>query len=266
MTGWRMISVLIIGGSDSFGGAGIQADIKTATRLGVHALTVLTAVTAQNSTGITSIHKVPVRFITDQIETILDDLIPDAVKVGMLYSGTALKEVARLISGHGLRNVVVDPVLRASTGRVLLEPEAIPLLKEVLFPNTGVVAPNLYEAGALTGKEVKNISDMVDAARMIKVMGPDVVITGGHLKGECVDLLFDGKDFHRFSGSRIDTRHTHGTGCVFSTALTAFLARGKGLITATRLAHDFTRQAIIDGYACGRGPGPVQPGSGSATS
>ena len=255
-----MLSVLIIGGSDSSGGAGIQADIKTAAGLGVHSMTVITAVTAQNSTGIISIHGVPVSFIRDQLETILDDLLPDAVKIGMLYSATALKEVARSISNHGLRNVVVDPVLRASTGKDLLEPNNVSLLKRELLSQTNVVVPNLYEAEKLTGKKVRNLSEMCDAARILKAIGPNVVIKGGHLEGECVDILFDGTNFYQFSGSRIATHHTHGTGCVFSTALAISLAKGEGLIRATKSAHDFTRQAIIDGYACGRGPGPVRPG------
>ena len=252
--------ILVIASSDSSGGAGIQADIKTITSLGAHALTVLAAVTAQNSLGITAIHKVPARFVSQQLETILSDVAPHAVKIGMLYSGAAVKEVARLIKKHELPHVVLDPVLRASTGKNLLEPEAISLLKELLVPLASVVTPNLYEAGALVAKKICNLEEMEEAARMIKAIGPDVVITGGHLTSGCVDLLYDGANFHQFGGARIDTKHTHGTGCVFSTALATFLAKGERLFTATKLSHDFTKRAIINGYVCGSGAGSVQAG------
>jgi len=253
-----MKCVLIIAGSDSFGGAGIQADIKTVTSLGAHALTVLTAVTAQNSIGVTAIHKVPAYFIKKQLETVIDDIIPHAVKIGMLYSGAAVKEVARFIKKYRLPHVVVDPVLSASTGKVLMKPDALSYLKEMLLPLASVVTPNLYEAGVLTGKKIEGLKEMAEAARMIKAIGPDVVVTGGHLKGECVDLLYDGKNNHQFSGSRISTKHTHGSGCVFSTSLATFLAKEKDVIEATKMAHDFTRRAIINGYSCGTGSGPVQ--------
>lgn len=255
-----MKCILAIGGSDSCGGAGIQADIKTITSLRAHALTVLTAVTAQNSLGVVAVHKVPVGFISRQLETVIDDVVPRAVKVGMLYCGAAVKEVARVIKTYKLRHVVVDPILRASTGNRLLEAKAISLLKEVLLPLANVVTPNLYEAGFFVGRKVENLEEMVEAAKVIKVMGPDVVITGGHLRGGSIDLLYDGKDFHQFGGPRIDAIHTHGSGCVFSTALATFLANDNDVITATKLAHDHTVRAIKYGYACGRGAGTVQAG------
>ena len=252
--------ILTIAGSDSCGGAGIQADIKTITSLGAHALTAITALTAQNSLGVTAVHKVPARFISKQLEAVMSDLIPDAVKIGVLYSKEAVMEVARLIKKHGLKNVVLDPVLNASTGRHLLEPEAISPLKEVLIPITSVVTPNLYEAAIIADVNVRGPSEMAKAARVIRKMGPDVAITGGHLKGECMDLLYDGNDFHQFCSSRINTEHTHGSGCVFSTALATYLAQDKDVVKATKLAHDFTRCAIMNAYACGRGSGPIQPG------
>jgi hydroxymethylpyrimidine/phosphomethylpyrimidine kinase len=182
----------------------------------------------------------------------------------MLYSEAAVREVARFVKKYRPPYVVVDPVLSASTGKVLLKSEALSLLKEILLPLSSVVTPNLYEAETLTGKKVEELKEMAEAARMIKAIGPDVVVTGGHLKGECVDLLYDGKDNHQFSGSRIFTKHTHGSGCVFSTALATFLAREKNVIKATKMAHDFTRRAIINGYSCGKGSGPVQVPLGSA--
>jgi hydroxymethylpyrimidine kinase/phosphomethylpyrimidine kinase len=254
-----MIHILVIAGSDSFGGAGVQADVKTSARLGAHATTAVTAVTAQNSLGITAVHKVPVSFISKQVETIIEDLMPYAVKIGMLFTAAAVREVARLIKKHNLKRVVVDPVFRASTGMELLEPGAISVMKDVLFPLTGVVTPNLDEAGILAGKKVKGMEEIVKAAKIIKQLGPDVVITGGHFEDRCVDLVFDGKDIHQFWGSKIYTEHTHGSGCVFSTALAVFLGEGKSLVKATEMAHDFTRNAIIKGYECGRGAGPVKP-------
>ncbi|MDY7037627.1 MAG: PfkB family carbohydrate kinase, partial [Thermodesulfobacteriota bacterium] len=160
---------------------------------------------------------------------------------------------------YEISNLVVDPLLRASTGKCLLEPDAIPILRDVLFPLTRVVTPNIDEAGILTGKRIRNLKEMEDASKALKELGPDVVITGGHLKDHCVDLLFDGKDIHHFSGSRLTIEHTHGSGCVFSTALATFLAMEEDIKGATRLAHDFTRKGIKDGYPCGRGAGVVRP-------
>lgn len=252
--------ILTIAGSDSGGGAGIQADIKTITSLGAHALTALTAVTAQNSIEVASIYGVPERIIAQQVDAVVEDVIPDAVKTGMLPSGAAIKEAARLIKEKGLKSVVVDPVLRASTGRDLMDLPAVTLLKEDLLPLARVVTPNLEEAGVLSGIKVHRIEDMEEAARKIKMLGPDIVVTGGHLEGEeCVDLLFDGKDIHYFRGSKLDTLKSHGSGCVFSASLATFLAMDHDLIEATRLANDFTRRAIEKGYPCGHGAGVINP-------
>lgn len=252
--------ILVIAGSDSCGGAGIQADVKTITSLGAHALTAITAVTAQSSLGVDAIRKIPAKFISRQIESIVEDIRPDATKIGMLLTGGAVREVARMIKKYKMPRLVVDPVLRASTGRRLLDREGIPLLKEVLLPLARVVTPNLSEAEVLTGKKVRNLNEMVEASKAIKRLGPDVVVTGGHLQGDCVDLLYDGRDVHYFSGSRISTKHTHGSGCVFSTALATFLAMEDDIKKATELAHEFTRRAIEKGYSCGKGAGAVRPG------
>ena len=252
--------ILAIAGSDSCGGAGIQADVKTITSLGAHALTAITAVTAQSSLGVDAIRKIPAKFISRQIQSIVEDIRPDATKIGMLLTGGAVREVARMIKKYKMPRLVVDPVLRASTGRRLLDREGIPLLKEVLLPLARVVTPNLSEAEVLTGKKVRNLNEMVEASKAIKRLGPDVVVTGGHLQGDCVDLLYDGRDVHYFSGSRISTKHTHGSGCVFSTALATFLAMEDDIKKATELAHEFTRRAIEKGYSCGKGAGAVRPG------
>ncbi|MFH0845594.1 MAG: bifunctional hydroxymethylpyrimidine kinase/phosphomethylpyrimidine kinase [Pseudomonadota bacterium] len=250
---------MTIAGSDTSGGAGIQADIKTITSLGAHAMTAITALTAQNSLGITEIYKLPARFISKQIEAIMDDVVPHSVKVGMLMSGAAVREVSKLMKKYGIERLVVDPVMMASTGRPLLDLEAIPLLKRMLFPLARVVTPNLQEAEAITGIRVKGLHDMEKASKIIKELGPDVIITGGHLEGRCVDLFYDGKEIHHFTGAKIATKDTHGTGCVFSAALATFLAMEKDIKRATQCAHNFVRRAIKSAYPCGRGAGVVRP-------
>ncbi|MFC1867444.1 bifunctional hydroxymethylpyrimidine kinase/phosphomethylpyrimidine kinase [Thermodesulfobacteriota bacterium] len=251
--------VLTIAGSDSCGGAGMQADIKTITSLGAHAMTALTAVTAQNSQGVIAIHEIPERFISIQVETLVEDLFPDSVKTGMLPTGSAVKEVAGIIKKNRFKRVVVDPVMRASTGRNLLDASTVPMLKDLLLPVANVVTPNLDEAGVLINKKIRNLNDMEEAAKEIKGLGPDVVVTGGHLEGKCVDLFYDGKKMHHFHGSKIETKNTHGSGCVFSTSLATFLALDNDVVEAVRLAHDFTRHAIEKGYPCGHGAGVVNP-------
>jgi hydroxymethylpyrimidine kinase/phosphomethylpyrimidine kinase len=255
-----MKGVLAIAGSDSGGGAGIQADIRTISSLGAHALTAVTALTAQNSRNVAAIQKVPAKFVSKQIETILADTYPDAVKIGMLYTGSCVREVARMLKKHPLPNIVLDPVLRASTGKALLEPEAFVPLKRLLLPGVLVVTPNLSEASVLSGRRVSTLKQMQEAARVIHDMGPHVVVTGGHLRRACVDVLYDGKEMRQFQGKRIETEHTHGSGCVFSTALAVFLALGDDLGTAVEHAHGFARSAIRGGYATGRGAGAVRPG------
>ena len=253
--------VLSIAGSDSGGGAGIQADIKTITSLGAHALTVVTAVTAQNSLGVSAIHPVPPGFIVRQIKAVVEDRPPDSVKVGMVFTAAAVRAISRMIEAHRLSPVVVDPLLRASTGRVLLEPDAVRVLKEQLLPLATVVTPNLSEAEFLTGKRVRTLKEMERAAREIFRMGPRVVIKGGHLKRESSDVLFDGKEITVFPGKTIASSSTHGTGCVFSSALATFLAVGESLKEATQSAHDLVRKAIRGGYSVGQGRGVVAPPS-----
>lgn len=251
--------ILTIAGSDSSGGAGIQADIKTVTSLGAHALTVITAVTAQNSTGISGVHELPAEFIAMQIESVVRDVVPDSVKIGMLSSGRVIETVAWAIKKYRLKNIVVDPVMRASTGRDLVDASSVALLKNLLLPLARVITPNLHEAGILAGCSVINHDEMELAAKELKKLGPDVIITGGHLEGMCMDILYDGQDVHHFHGERIATENTHGTGCVFSSSLACFLAKGSNTAEAARCAGEFTRRAIENGYPCGRGAGPVSP-------
>lgn len=252
--------VLTIAGSDSCGGAGIQADIKTITGLGGHALTAITAVTAQNSRGVIALHEVPAGFIHLQIKTIIQDVQPDSAKIGLLSTVSAIEETAGAIKEFGIKRMVLDPIMKVSAGGHVLEPSAIGIMKEKLLPLTRVITPNIHEAGLLVGKEVSNLREMEEAAKELKESGPDVIITGGHLEGECIDLLYDGKDMVHLYGSKIETMNVHGTGCVFSASLATFLALDHTLVDATRLAHTYTRQAIKDGYAYRKGPGIVKPG------
>jgi hydroxymethylpyrimidine/phosphomethylpyrimidine kinase len=177
----------------------------------------------------------------------------------MLYTGAAIRGVGRIIRKYRLPRVVLDPVLRSSTGRALLESPALRALIQDLLPLTGVVTPNLDEAEVLTGCKVRNLAQMKGACKMIKAMGPDVVITGGHLKGDCVDLLYTRETFYPYHGERIETVHTHGSGCVFSSALATFLAMDDDLARAVGEAHRFTKEAIKAAYPCGEGAGAVRP-------
>jgi hydroxymethylpyrimidine/phosphomethylpyrimidine kinase len=251
--------ILIIAGSDSSGGAGIQADIRTVANLGGHALAAVTALTAQNSMGILDIHDIPATFILKQIQAVAEDIAPHAVKIGMINRSDAVMAVAEAIQTFCLPNVVLDPVMRATTGRRLLEPEALSIMKRSLLPLVHVVTPNIQEAEILSGKSVSSFEDARRAAKSIHGLGPQVVVTGGHFSERCVDILYDGKETHLFSDTKISTDHTHGTGCVFSSALALALAEKSSVIGAVALAHDFVRQAIISGYACGRGAGTVSP-------
>jgi len=257
-----MIKVLTIAGSDSGGGAGIQADIKTIFTLGAYPLTVISALTAQNSQGVDSILKVPPDFVAAQMKSVISDMSPHATKTGMLLNASILKAVVRTVERYRLPLLVVDPVILSSTGKVLLESNAINMLREQLLPLATFVTPNLHEAEVLSGRKVGNLQEMVAAAKQIKEFGPDnVIITGGHLGEECIDILYNGKEVYRFGGPRIESEHTHGSGCVFSAALATFLAMGNNVRKGVEMANNFTRKAISKGSRVGKGPGSVQPPS-----
>jgi hydroxymethylpyrimidine/phosphomethylpyrimidine kinase len=249
--------VLAIGGSDSGGGAGIQADVKTLHALGVHGSTVVTAVTAQTSTAVTDIHDVPVDSIRAQLAAVLTDLGADVVKTGMLSSPGA---VLAVLEALGAEPLVVDPVGVSSTGRALLAPAALELLRTELLPRATVVTPNLREVAALTGVVVDDEHGLLDAAMAVHALGPTwVLVKGGHLPGRPTDLLYDGRHALLLDGDRIRTDHTHGTGCVLAAALAAHLALGADVPTAARAAKAFVTEAIRRGYPLGAGPGPVRP-------
>ncbi|MCW2709585.1 MAG: phosphomethylpyrimidine kinase [Frankiales bacterium] len=252
-----MKRVLAVGGSDSSGGAGIQADVKTLHALGVHASTVVTAVTAQSSTDVLDVHDVPVDSIRAQLSAVLGDLGADVVKTGMLSSAGAVLALAEALQGQPL---VIDPVGVSSTGRSLLTPAALDMLRTRLLPLATVVTPNLAEVAALTGLVVEDEAALQEAAEAVHALGPRwVLVKGGHLPGQPTDLLYDGKAALLLRGDRIPTRHTHGTGCTLASALAAHLALGDDVPTAARKAKEFVTDALRRGYPLGAGPGPVRP-------
>lgn len=252
-------TALAIAGSDPSGGAGIQADLKTFSALGVYGMAAITALTAQNTLEVTGVHEVPPEFVVQQIETVFADITPDAVKTGMLANAEVTREVARLARELDFRNLVVDPVMVAKSGDRLLREDAVNALREQLIPVAFVLTPNLPEASDILGRPLRNVYEMRDAARMIHALGAsNVVIKGGHLPGPTVtDILFDGADFHEFTGPRIETRNTHGTGCTLASAIAAYLARGESVPAAVGKAKDYLTGALREAYDLGGGHGPV---------
>ncbi len=254
-----MPSVLIIAGSDSSAGAGIQADLKTCAALGVYATTVITALTAQNTLSVTAVHETPPEIVAAQIDAVASDIPLDAVKTGMLSSAPIIDVVAAKLREHGLGNVVVDPVMVAKSGDRLLREDAVHALVELLLPLADVLTPNVPEAEVLVGRALATDADLRAAAREIHAMGArNVVMKGGHREGgRVVDLLYDGHEFHEFSSPRVDTTSTHGTGCTFASAIASYLARGESVAEAVRLAKEYVTGALRQAYPIGRGHGPV---------
>lgn len=249
---------LTIAGSDSGGGAGIQADLKTFTVLGVYGMSALTAVTAQNTLGVHGIYNLPLEAIEKQIDAVVTDIGVNAAKTGMLSSASIIEVVASRIRDHKITNLVVDPVMVAKGGARLLEESAQNALIQHLLPLAAVITPNIPEAEVLTGQSIKSVQDMREAAKRIRQFGPrTVVIKGGHLEGDAVDLIFDGETFEEMHSPRISTRHTHGTGCTFSAAITAELAKDVPVIDAVKTAKDFITCAISDSLGLGHGHGPT---------
>jgi len=252
--------VLTIAGSDSGGGAGIQADLKTITLLGGYGMGVITALTAQNTVGVQAIHEIPARFVEKQIDSVLSDIGADAIKTGMLMNGEIVEVVSKKIRKHGVKKVVVDPVMVAKSGDLLLRKDAQDILIKRLIPLATVVTPNLLEASVLAGLKVNSLEEMKKAARRIYELGTRyVVVKGGHLKGMAIDLLYDGKKFMEMEGARIETKNTHGTGCIFASAIATLLARGDTVPEAVRRAKTFTTMAIQSGLNLGKGYGPANP-------
>ncbi len=252
-------SVLTIAGSDSGGGAGIQADIKTITLLGSYGASVITALTAQNTLGVSAIHPVPAEFVAQQIDAVLADIPIDVVKTGMLFSAEIINATVESLSSFRKNLLIVDPVMIAKGGANLVGVNALSALKEQLLPMTYLLTPNIPEAEALSGIRIVTDADMQAAARLLHKAGArNVLIKGGHGGGkESTDLLFDGGTFTRFTSARIDSANTHGTGCTLSSAIATFLAQGNPLPEAVRKAKGFIIEAIGTARPLGRGHGPV---------
>jgi hydroxymethylpyrimidine/phosphomethylpyrimidine kinase len=250
---------LTIAGSDSGGGAGIQADLKTFSAFRVFGMSVLTAVTAQNSLGVQGVENLPPAFVAQQLRSVLDDFGTDAAKCGMLSTAGIIDAIADVLAGHRIEKLVVDPVMVAKSGDPLLQADARAALADRILPLALVVTPNLPEAEVLAGMRVVEPEDMEEAARRIHVMGPRyVLVKGGHLKGEATDLLWNGREFTRFTAARVDSANTHGTGCTFSAAIAAGLARGQALGDAIRSAKAYVTRAIREGFKAGRGVGQLR--------
>jgi len=254
----RIYTAMTIAGSDSGGGAGIQADLKTFAALGVYGTSVLTAITAQNTVGVTGVHEIPVDMVAAQIEAVITDIGADAVKTGMLASSAIIETVARELAHFRVDRLVVDPVMVAKSGDTLLREEAVDVMRRSLIPLATVVTPNIHEAETLTGLRIESERDARRAAEKIVSMGARaVVVKGGHLPGPPVDLLYDGREFYSFSGPRIETRNTHGTGCTFASAIAAGLAKEMEMADAVAMAKEYVTEAIRRSFDVGRGHGPL---------
>ncbi len=257
----RIPIALTIAGSDSGGGAGIQADLKTFAALGVHGMSAITAITAQNTVDVTAIQDIDTEIIEAQIRAVADDIGVDAAKTGMLHTPEIIRVVANLIREYGF-TVVVDPVMIAKSGAALLKPESRDTLIKQLLPLAKVVTPNSMEAEALSGVNVKTLEDAKRAAKIIADRGVEaVVVKGGHLFSEtkAIDLLYFQNNYHEFVAERHDTKDTHGTGCSFASAIAAEIAKGKGVIEAVNVAKKFVNTAIMYGLRIGKGSGPLNP-------
>jgi hydroxymethylpyrimidine/phosphomethylpyrimidine kinase len=254
-----MPTALTIAGSDSGGGAGIQADLKTFAALGVYGTSALAAVTAQNTVGVTGVHLLPPAFVVQQIDAVASDIAIDAVKTGMLGTAAIVDAVAGALDRWAFSHVVVDPVMIAKSGDRLIAEDAVGAVRDRLLPLATVITPNRLEAEVLLGAGVSSREDAAAAARALVARGARAaVVKGGHFdEPEVVDLLFDGRAFHEFRHPRQDTRHTHGTGCTFASAIAACLARGAELAAAVQEASDYVAGAIAHGLAIGHGHGPL---------
>ncbi len=251
--------VLSIAGSDSGGGAGIQADLKAMSANGVFAMSVITAVTAQNTEEVTAVHELPGSIIAAQIDAVFDDFDVAAVKTGMLSSIDIVQLVARRMKAQQVAHLVVDPVMISKSGHRLLKPDAVDMLVKELLPLAEIVTPNTHEAQQLSGIEIKTLADARQAAKAITKFGCRyVLIKGGHLLAERgTDLLYDGRFFNIYKGEFIDTPHTHGTGCTYAAAIAAQLARGKSMPDAVQAAKTYVTEAIRHSLAIGHGRGPT---------
>jgi hydroxymethylpyrimidine/phosphomethylpyrimidine kinase len=251
---------LTIAGSDSGGGAGIQADLKTFAVLGVHGTSAITAITVQNTVGVSDVLELPARLIQEQISAVVDDIGVQAAKTGMLSSAEIIEVVAASIIKHRISNLVVDPVMVAKGGAKLLRDDAVEALRRLLLPLAAVVTPNLPEAEVLLGRRISTLPERRQAARDLVALGSRAaVVKGGHAEKDVIDVYWDGSELVELSAERVDTANTHGSGCVFSAAIAAGLAKGKDPLAAVRDAKAFITEAIANSLEIGHGHGPVNP-------
>ena len=249
---------LTIAGSDCSGGAGIQADLKTFSAHRVFGMSVIVSVVAENTSRVISIYNMNDEIISEQIDAVFEDIGADAVKIGMLPNVSIMKKVAEKLNFYNPQYIVTDPVMVAKGGSALMEPKALDAMKRIIIPLSFILTPNIPEAEALTGIEIRNISDMKKVARIIKDMGAaNVLLKGGHLEGDAADILFDGSDFFEYRHKRINTKNTHGTGCTLSSAIAANLANGKSVRSAVENAKNYVTGAIYDSLNIGNGHGPT---------
>lgn len=263
MENMKYTRVMTIAGSDPSGGAGIQADIKTISACGCFATSAIVAVVDENTIGVSGVHPIPSEFVVGQIHSILDDIGTDAVKIGMLHSSELIKAVRQTLDEYPeIKNIVLDPVMVATSGDALLQSEAVATLRDVLIPRARVITPNIPEAELLLGRKIHSSRDLADAARALARPGVSVLLKAGHLNDEQLcDILFDAEldEISELQSKRVDTNNTHGTGCTLSSALASFLAKGLSLKEAAKAAKDYISEAIARGaeYSIGHGHGPV---------
>ncbi|NLU52062.1 MAG: bifunctional hydroxymethylpyrimidine kinase/phosphomethylpyrimidine kinase [Clostridiaceae bacterium] len=253
-----MRTALTIAGSDSSGGAGIQADIKTMTALGVYAMSAVTALTAQNTTGVTGIMEVTPEFLSMQLDCVFTDIYPDAVKIGMVSSVKLIETISEKLKFYNAKNIVVDPVMVSTSGSKLLQDDAIETLKNCLFPQAAILTPNIPEASVLSGITIENEEDMIKAAEIISSQfGCAVLCKGGHSVNDANDLLYCNNQYKWFMGEKIDNPNTHGTGCTLSSAIACGLAIGLDLESAIQMAKDYVTGALKAMLDLGKGSGPL---------
>ena len=253
-----MKKVLTIAGSDCSGGAGIQADLKTMSAHGVFAMSVIVSVVAENTARVISIEDISPKVIADQMDAVFEDIVPDAVKVGMLSTPACMQAVAQKLRQYQLPHVVIDPVMYAKNGAPLMNPDAVGALIEHVLPLATVLTPNIPEAECIAKMKIESVADMEQAARKIHQMGcQNVLVKGGHAVGDALDVLFDGQSFSHFETARIDTKNTHGTGCTLSSAIASNLALGHSVQQAVKLAKDYVTEGIRHSLAIGKGCGPL---------
>ena len=256
-----MKTALTIAGSDSSGGAGIQADIKTMMANGVYAMSAITVLTAQNTTGVTAILNVTPEFLAQELDAVFTDIYPDAVKIGMVSESELIRTIAARLKQYGAKNIVVDPVMVATSGAKLICDEAVDILKTELFPLASVLTPNIPETEVLTGRLVRSAEDMVEAARQIaETYHCAVLVKGGHKLNDANDLLYTDGSYRWFNGKRIDNPNTHGTGCTLSSAIASNLAKGLSMEVSVERAKEYISGALSAMLNLGQGSGPMDHG------